>query len=516
MNIKPLFISLIAILLFTSLETTAQTSRILTLNDYTYDYIKRLQHRGMMLELDPTTLPYSYGQVKAALKAIDPQQLNEHEQAWVELIKGRVHLNEDDEPNEMGVELTVATRMSDTKRQDPLRPLKQDLFVYPYPSLSGYIEHGNVVGQFHIRDDFYYDQDPDGMDAARRLYMRAEDSYIGYQSNNVRVMLGRFDNQWGVYDETSAVLSTNARSFDQLNISMSGKYFSFQSVLGELNGIDADDNFSAVTSKEGSKNRFIALHRLNWKPSKYLRLTFFESVVYSGNNSGISLKYSNPLLLYGFVTDNSPKNDENNLQIGGMIWGQYKNMTLNSQLMIDDLEHTNDYGEPITFTFLSSLNYALRNHAVDLKAEFEAVAYQSYNTDQAEGRYLYLNRGIATPTNDYVKLKLYPSFYLDQHVKGLKVTPYLTYFLKGEQVINQEFNRRKPDGSVIDIILTGEVEKTIRGGLHILYQPRSYFWFELDTGYNHFSNYNHISGSSTSRWATIAKAGVRLGLYGGN
>jgi hypothetical protein len=500
----------------------AQNSRILSLNDYTYEYIKRLQHRGLMLELDPTTLPYSYGQVKGALRKLDPQKLNKHEQSWVERIKERVHLNDDNEPNEMGAELTIATRLSDTQRQDALRPLNQKLYAYPYPTLTGYIEEGNFVGQFHFRHDFYYDQDPDGIDAALRLYIRAEESYVGYQSDNVRVMLGRFHNQWGVYDEASSVVSTNARSFDQLNLSLGGKYFSFQSILGELNGLSADESFSEFTFREGSLNRFIAMHRLNWRPSKHLRLTFFESVVYSGNNSGISLKYSNPLLLYSFVVENAPKNDENNLLIGGMIWGQFKNITLNSQLMIDDFEHTRNVGEPTTFTFLSSLNYAMKRSAVDLRAEFEAVAYQSYNTDlaigfeQPEGRYLYLNRGIATPTNDYVKLKLYPNFYLDQYVTGLKVSPYLTYFLKGEQVINQPFARRNPDGSVIDIILTGEVEKTIRGGLHILYQPKANIWFELDTGYNHFSNYNHVAGASNSRWVTLAKAGFRIALYGNN
>jgi hypothetical protein len=418
--------------------------------------------------------------------------------------------------NEVGAELQISTLLSDTERLDVINPLNKDLYAYPIGSIAGYIERKNFIGQFLIRHDYYYDQDPDGIDAARRLFIRAEDSYLGYQSNNLRVMLGRFQNHWGNFGEASSVISTNARSFDQINISFGGKYFSFQSIFGELNGITKDDIFMGETFQEGSKNRFITIHRINIHPIPNLRLSFFESILYSGENSGISLKYSNPLLLYSFVSDNYPKNDENNLLIGGALWAQIKQFTFNGQLLLDDLQHTYDFGEPTSFTFISSLNYALSRAAMDFTVEFEAVAYQTYNTDQAEGRYLYLNRGIGTPTNDYIKIKLYPELFLDQYMRGLMVAPYITYYSKGEQEINQEFIRRNPDGSVIDAILTGQEETTIRGGLHILYQPTSQFWFELDTGYNNIDNYRNISGSQNSRFVTIFKAGFRVGLYGEN
>ncbi|MDR9418141.1 capsule assembly Wzi family protein [Gracilimonas sp.] len=503
-------------MLFISGHVLGQQNRLLSMSDYTYDYIKRLQNRGMMLDLNPTALPYSYGEIKSALDKINENKLSENEVVWFEMIRARVDQNDPSEKNELGLELTVASRVSDTKRQDVLRPLNQKLYAYPYPTLSGYMEQGDFVGQFSIRHDYYYDQDPDGLDAVRRLHIRSEESYAGYQNNNFRITLGRFQNQWGKYGEPSAVMSTNARSFDQINISMKGKHFSLRSILGELDGITADGNFTGDPYREGSKNRFIATHRFDWRPSKYFGISFFESVIYSGNNSGISLKYANPFLIFGFVTDNYPKNDEHNLLIGGMVWGFYQNLSYNMQFMLDDFEHTEDFGEPITFTYLTSLTYALNNPSIDLNLEFEAVAYQTYNTHQAEGRYLYLGRSMATPTNDYIKLRLTPDFYLDQYLRGLKVSPYLAYYVQGEQVINQEFNRRYPDGSVIDVILTGNEEKTIRGGLHVLYQPRSYLWFELDTGYNNFQNRSHVQGQSDSRFVTIFKAGVRFGLYGGN
>ncbi len=512
-NLKGALLTIILSLL--AVSAYAQDSRILTLSDYTYEYIQRLQHRGKMLDLDPTVLPYSYGQVKQSIGRINEDELSENEKVWLNLIKERVELNKADD-NEIGTELSVSPVISDTERLVVSDPLNQDPYVYPAATLTGYMEKGDFVGQLSFRHDYYYDQDPDGIDAARRLFIRAEDSYVGYQSNNLRVMLGRFQNHWGKFGEASSIVSTNAHSFDQLNISFGGKYVSFQSIFGELNSISENDVFVGDPYREGAKRRFITMHRINIHPFPNLRLTFFESILYSGTNSGLSLKYSNPLLISSFVSDNYPKNDQNNLMLGGMLWTQFKNLTLNGQLLLDDLEHTDNVGEPITFTLLSSLSYAIPKAAVNLNIEFEAVAYQTYNTDQAEGRYLYLNRGIGTPTNDYLKIKMYPEFYLDQHLRGLMVAPYLTYYSKGEQEINQDFNKRYPDGSVIDVILTGQEENTVRGGLHVLYQPSSMFWFELDTGYNHIANYNNVSGITRSRLVTIFKAGVRFGLYGSN
>jgi hypothetical protein len=475
-----------------------------------------MQHRGNMLDLDPTVLPYSYGQVRISISKIDEETLSNNEKVWLSFIKDRVNLN-DSEDNEIGAELSSSPVFSDTERLDPIDPLNQNLYVYPSATLTGYMEKENFVGQFSFRHDYYYDQDPDGIDAAKRLFIRAEDSYVGYQKPGIKIMLGRYNHHWGKYGEASSIISTNARSFDNLNISVGGKYFSFQSIIGELNDISEDGIFLERTNlDDGAKNRFISIHRLNIHPFPKLRFSFFESILYSGNNTGLSLKYSNPLLMHVFVSDNFPWDDTNNLLIGGMVWTQFMNITLNGQLLIDDFEHTTNEGEPVTFTFLSSISYAPKSSVMDLNLEFEAVSYQTYNTDEAEGQYLYLNRGIATPTNDYIKIKLYPEFFLDQYVRGLMVSPYVTYYSKGEQVINQDFNRRNPNGSIIDVILTGQEESTVRGGLHVLYQPSSKFWFELNTGYNHVANYGNVAGVSKARFVTIFKAGFRLGIYGNN
>jgi hypothetical protein len=57
--------------------------------------------------------------------------------------------------------------------------------------------------------------------------------------------------------------------------------------------------------------------------------------------------------------------------------------------------------------------YALSQRPFTLQLNAEMVSSQSYNTDQAQGRYLYLGRGIATQFNDYVFGEIRTQLFLD-------------------------------------------------------------------------------------------------------
>ena len=131
---------------------------------------------------------------------------------------------------------------------------------------------------------------------------------------------------------------------------------------------------------------------------------------------------------------------------------------------------------------------------VDLGLETEAVAYQTYNPEQPEGRYLYLKRGIATQFNDYVYLSLFSNIYS----KDLRITPRIAFLWQGEQEINQPLIKRNPDGSLIDIILTGLPEKRIRPSLELFYRPFETLTLSLDAGYTMAEDLHHLPGNSES------------------
>lgn len=490
----------------------SQNREVMLLSDNTYEYISRLQKRGFLLDLNPTSLPYTYFEISSAIENVPISSLSKSEMEWYYFIKRRVNKTSKKDKSFKTLEIDNEVQLSDSKRLNTLDPLRDNFFIYPQVRLRGVLGNEFFVGSLNLTHSLYYDQDPDGIDVGDRLYIRPEDSYLGLNYSNFDLYLGRYDHHWAAYNQSSVILSNNARSFDKIKLGYTGKYISFQSILGELDNLSPNGSFQGKAIQNGSQRRYIAAHRFDWRPFKNLTLTYFESVIYSGYNSGISPKFLNPFLVFGFISSNSPINDDVNLLMGSSIWWNYQNITFDGQFLLDDI-HVEDKNEVTTYSVMGNINIADIVSNTDIGFSLEAVAYQTYNAPEAEGRYLYLRRGIATQNTDYVLTKLYSKIYLDKFVTGLSITPSLTYYLQGEQVINQPIVRTNPDGSLIDIILTGEVEKTLRGGLNIFYNPHPNFWFELDTGYNKVESYQNISGRSNNRFSTIAKFGFRLRLY---
>jgi len=510
-DIEKRFVLSYLLFLLIPLTLKGQDNRILVNQDIVYEYISRLQQRGFLIDLNPTSQPYTFREVSESINTTESNKLSELEKKWITFIKkrlGRVS-------KEFGIEANTTTYLSDTKRLNTLEPLNRRYHIFAAPNFAAYTEHQNFIVQGGLTHNFYYDQDPDGLDASRRLYIRSEDTYLGYQNSNIKAYLGRFSNNWSYTGTSSTLLSNHAYSFDQFNLSFKGKYISFQSILGELDGLNENGTFNGQAFRPGSIKRYISLRKLDWRIKKNFQLSYFESVIYTGEQAGLSLKYLTPLHMLAFVTDNNPKNEDVNLFVGTMFWWNFQKTTVTGQLMLDDM-HFLDNKEVTTFSSMLTFNLTELVQNTDIGMEIEAVAYQTYNAPDAEERYLYLGKGIATRNTDYVLGKIYSKIYLDEHVNGLTITPSLTYYLQGEQTINQPIVRNNPDGSLIDIILTGEVEKTLRAGINIFYNPHPNFWFELNTGYNKVDNYMNVNGAANNRFSTIAKIGFRFGLYHSN
>ena len=68
----------------------AQGNRLLPVNDHAYEYIVRLQRRGHLLDLNPTSLPYRRGDVWDALSRLDTTALNSSEQHWTTLLRRKL------------------------------------------------------------------------------------------------------------------------------------------------------------------------------------------------------------------------------------------------------------------------------------------------------------------------------------------------------------------------------------------------------------------------------------------
>lgn len=496
----------------------AQAHRMVPLDHWAYEYVKRLQRRGLLLELHPTSLPYTSGELWSALHRLDRHGLRTNEARWADALAAEFSAAGDETPSAAaGGEILPGLQVSTSDRLDPLRPLDRDestlevgtMRLFPQAAGRLFLEYGPAVVQAGVRFDLFYRDDPDGLDAANRLIVRNEDSYAGVDTRYVSAYVGRFVRHWAPYGEASLLLSSNAVGFDQIGLRIGGDRLVLRSVLGELDSMTADGRFTGTAGADtvqGSVRRFVAAHRFDWRPSRHFSLSLMESTLFSGENSGWSLKYLNPLNLQAFSVDGRPKNDENNGLLAGMLWAYFRHWTLQGQLTIDDVDLAGESGEPASVALSGSLTYA-GFPSLDAGIALTAVSARTYNTHQPEGRYTHLLRGIGTPFNDFVHASAYASYYLDDAPTDITLTPRLDVLLQGETRIHQPY----PTGSAgADFILDGTVQRTIRPSIEVRLQGGRSWWARLDAGPAFVVNRNHVEARDGTSLTVTASVLARL------
>ncbi len=492
------------------LGTHAQDNRLLPAQDWSYDYIVRLQRRGHLLDLNPTAIPYRVGDIRESLARVNRDVLTASESHWMELLE---HALGPGYRRAAGYAADAGTRITNSDRLDTLRPLGDTLRFYWHATpLSAYLNMPRWVLDLTVRHDRYYNDDPDGLDTALRLMARSDHTYGGYHSELFDIYAGRWSNHWGTPGEAATLLSDNARSQDQIAVRLGGRRFTVRALLSELDGSTDAGAFTGRVGDDsvrtGNRRRFLAAHRWDYRPSPRLLISFMESVLYSGTNAGLSLKYMNPVHPFVFVVDNTPKNSENNGFLAGLLWAQAGKVTAHGQLMVDDIRLQRGTGnETVTLAAHASLTYAAA--MVDIQTSFTAVTARAYNAPQPEGKYIYLRRGLATQFSDYMVAAISAEFYFDSFARGLRIAPRVEVLHQGQRDIRQKF---PANYAVLDNILDGTVERTVRTSIRLAYQPVSWWWIQADGGSNAVRNANHIPSSAYTRFVGTLQTGLRLRL----
>lgn len=504
------------VFLFCSKALNAQDNRIIFLeNSHIYELINRLQDRGQMLGLNPDNLPYYRQEVIQELNKIDTSNLTRLSGKWVQMLKDALLPKEEIDPE--GTLIDFATeggiQINNSERRDMYRPSSDNVYIWPLLELNPTLMNHGLVLNANVKFDYYYDRDPDGIDAVNRWYTRNEKGYIGYASSFVQAYVGRYSSHWGSYDESAALVSNNPRTYDRIDVKIKTKHFEISTLFGFLDNIGSRGIFSGASRNDlESRRRFLSSKRVDWRPNKDLKISYRESILYSGFRAIPEIKYLIPVNSATFLADNTPQNDVINLLFGLSVWKRIDQLTLNGELILDDIIF-NRVGRGITergtFSWIFNSTYALKEAPVTINLNSEVISYQSYNTDQAEGRYLYLGRGLATPFNDYVFNDVKVDWFLDESILGLRASPYYGVLLQGEQRINQPFESSYEDGSPFEFVLTGVVEKTHRVGVDLFYAPTQFWWVKLDIGHNTKFNTDHIEGKTSNRILGTFEIGFR-------
>ena len=500
------------LMLLTALPAAGQRNRLLHVHDPSYEYIVRLQRRGYLLELNPTATPYRHGAVAAAIASVDTTRLSPSEGHWLRLVRYAVRqVPRDAGEAAVGYYFDGQASLVNSDRKELLRPRGDTLnFFYEGTAVSGWAEFGSLVTDFSIWHSRYYEDDPDGLDVALRLYARSENTYVGYHRHWLSAYVGRWNQHWGVPGEAATVLSNNPRSQDQLYLKLGGGRLSVTGVLSELDSATDGLYFTGRAEDDsvraGSTRRYFAAHRWDFRPGRRFMVSFMESAIYSGPGSSLSLKYLNPMHVFSFVVDNRPKNDENNGFLAGLLWAQISRLTIHGQFMVDDINLQGIGRESMTFAMVGSAVVALPK--LDVGIALEAVSARAYNAPQPEGRYLYLQRGLATQFSDYVSSTLWADVYLDT-VPGLRLKPHVAILYQGERDIRQPF---PSNDELLDNILDGQVARTVRTAAEIMYQPVPWAWARAEGGFNSTDGNTRFAGSLSVGLRFTLQAALPLAL----
>jgi len=547
-----------------------QDSRVLSLYDrQSYEYIQQLQDRGHLLELHPTDMPYRYDELHEALEGVMEYEFSGVQAQWIRHLRDRIGLNASEKPV-LDLRGGSYLQVNNSERDHMYRPSDDIAYVWPMIELAPGIRYQGWVVQAHARFEYYEDRNIDGLDAVNRFWVRNEETYVGYSNEFLEVYGGRVLNHWGVYGQSSGLVSDHSVTYDQVKINVGTKHLQLSSVMGYLDNLKSDDVFNGDTRWDPlSVKRYLFAKRLDWRPREHLMFSYRESLIFSGWDAVPQPKYMLPGYIGFFQADNAPQNDFINYLTGIAFWGQFGGgrvhgdgfaksgggsgtdagdgfaksraksgaksqsssqniLTLHTEVIIDDIiffRERRGIDERSNFNVFFNAAYALSQRPLTLQLNAEMVSSQSYNTDQAQGRYLYLGRGIATQFNDYVFGEFRTQLFLDGKLQGLRVSPYLGGLLQGEQVIDKEFigspltqKDKDPDElePVPDFVLSGVVQETFRAGVEwVYYSPaergwKKGWWLRGDVGLNVMRNLGNVVGNDQTRPVGMIELGVQF------
>ncbi|MDC3136924.1 hypothetical protein OBA44_05065 [Bacteroidota bacterium] len=528
-----------------------QDSRVLSLYDrQSYEYIKQLQDRGHLLELHPTDMPYRYDELHEALEGVTEYEFSGVQAQWIRHLRDRIGLNASEKPV-LDLRGGSYLQANNSERDHMYRPSADIAYVWPMIELAPGIRYQGWVVQAHARFEYYEDRNIDGLDAVNRFWVRNEETYAGFSNEFMEVYGGRVLNHWGVYGQSSGLLSDHSVSYDQVKINVGTKHLQLSSVMGYLDNLKSDDVFNGDTRWDPlSVKRYLFAKRLDWRPREHLMFSYRESLIFSGWDAVPQPKYMLPGYIGFFQADNAPQNDFINYLTGIAFWGQFGGgrvhgdgfaksgaksqsssqniLTLHTEVIIDDIiffRERRGIDERSNFNVFFNAAYALSQRPLTLQLNAEMVSSQSYNTDQAQGRYLYLGRGIATQFNDYVFGEFRTQLFLDGKLQGLRVSPYIGGLLQGEQVIDKEFigspltqKDKDPDElePVPNFVLSGVVQETFRAGVEwVYYSPaergwKKGWWLRGDVGLNVMRNLGNVEGNDQTRPVGMIELGVQF------
>ena len=124
---------------------------------------------------------------------------------WIRYLQDRIGFDATERPV-LDLQGASYLQVNNSERDHMYRPSDDIAYLWPMIELASGIRYQGWAMQAHARFEYYEDRNIDGLDAVRRLYVRNEETYLGYSNEFLEVYGGRLLNHWGIYGQSSGLL----------------------------------------------------------------------------------------------------------------------------------------------------------------------------------------------------------------------------------------------------------------------------------------------------------------------
>jgi len=402
---------IVAVVLFFSIPDSVFSQSIsFPMNHWVYEYLDRLQTKGIITDLLPGTKPYTRKQIANSLFPILKnyplqEQLNSTEKEQLEFLVFEFR----EEFSKLGIETKdlKKNRLFTLRRKSFLGKMLPD-FLYQNNRnlLSVELPNFNLFGDFVLKYErnnqhfsyqgnetiqeerhgiklwgsfgkymqFYFDfrdakqwgghyPHSNNWSFERAGYTQAHGNYVYFDETTTalvtgssfwQVMIGKEKNYWGPGQYGALAISNWSTSYDQLKIQLHWRNIRFTAITAFLQTyppIYNNESSSEFSPRKIKTRKYLAAHRLEFRPVHWLILGLHETLIYG--ERGLELAYLNPINFYWSAEHHL--GDQDNSAIGfDMTVYPGKRLKFYSEVFFDDLQTgkiTSDwYGNKWAFT----------------------------------------------------------------------------------------------------------------------------------------------------------------------
>ena len=326
----------------------------------------------------------------------------------------------------------------------------------------------------------------------RGLAGGVEEAFVHYRLKPMEITVGRFASFWG--PPNSLVLSPD-NALDGLGYSFHWGRLVLSYRLAKLDGLNPDED-----DVEQFENRFFAGHRLDIHFARWLRMGFFESIIFGGPGRQVDLLYLNPIVF--FHADQLNEGMDDNTLVGlDFVVKPRQGLRLYGQLLIDDFQIDKDTQgdqEVDQYGVIFGMDLAEVMPSMDFNLEYSRIADWTFNQALERNRYLYNGQLIGGALgNDYEQLNVSLKKWFGENTAA---STNFAYRRQGEGRVTAEWTAPWLDteGDYDEPFPTGVVETTRSASVRLRSFLLNHFYLDTQAGIDWIDNYRHVDGDNQS------------------